>query len=138
MQLQVNMPFNLGLAGNAAVKTAQQEIAASVAREAETRSLVREQVSIAWRNLKTAQDNRFNLGNQVQLAQEFLNIAREERKVGKRTLLDVLSAETNLLNAQSDLASTEFDVLSAAYTLMQAVGRLDSKAVVASLAQPVR
>jgi adhesin transport system outer membrane protein len=138
LQLQVNMPFNLGLAGSAAVKTAQQEIAASVARENETRALVREQVSIAWRNLKTAQDNRFNLGNQVQLAQEFLNIAREERKVGKRTLLDVLSAETNLLNAQSDLASTEFDVLSAAYTLLQAVGRLDSKAVVASLAQPAR
>ncbi len=138
VQLQVNMPFNLGLAGSAAVKTAQQEIAASVARENETRALVREQVSIAWRNLKTAQDNRFNLGNQVQLAQEFLNIAREERKVGKRTLLDVLSAETNLLNAQSDLASTEFDVLSAAYTLLQAVGRLDSKAVVASLAQPAR
>lgn len=136
VQLQVNMPFNLGLAGNAAVKTAEQEIAASVAREAETRSLVREQVSIAWRNLKTAQDNRYNLGNQVQLAQEFLNIAREERKVGKRTLLDVLSAETNLLNAQSDLASTEFDVLSAAYTLLQAVGRLDAKAVVGQLAKP--
>jgi outer membrane protein TolC len=134
-QIQFNLPFNLGMAGNAAVRGAQRDVAASSAREAETRNLVREQVAIAWRNLQTAQGNRFNLDNQVRLAQEFLNIAREERKVGKRSLLDVLSAETNLLNAQSDLVSTEFDVLSAAYTLLQAVGRLDSKAVVGLLAQ---
>jgi adhesin transport system outer membrane protein len=134
-QLQLNLPINLGGAGSAAIRSAQRDVAASTARETETRNLVREQVSIAWRNLQTAQDNRTNLGNQVRLAQEFLNIAREERKVGKRTLLDVLSAETNLLNAQSDLVSTEFDVLSAAYTLLQAVGRLDSKTVLAQLAQ---
>lgn len=134
-QLQLNLPINLGGAGSAAIRSAQRDVAASTARELETRNLVREQVSIAWRNLQTAQDNRTNLGNQVRLAQEFLNIAREERKVGKRTLLDVLSAETNLLNAQSDLVSTEFDVLSAAYTLLQAVGRLDSKTVLAQLAQ---
>ena len=134
-QVQLNLPFNLGLAGHAAIRGAQRDVVASAARETETRNLVREQVAIAWRNLQTAQDNRFNLDNQVRLAQEFLNIAREERKVGKRSLLDVLSAETNLLNAQSDLTSTEFDVLSAAYTLLQAVGRLDSKAVIALLAQ---
>ena len=132
-QVQLNLPFNLGMAGSSAIVSAQRDVAASVARETETRNLVREQVAIAWRNLKTAQDNRSNLGNQVRLAQEFLNIAREERQVGKRSLLDVLSAETNLLNAQSDLVSTEFDVLSAAYTLLQAVGRLDSKAVLAQL-----
>jgi adhesin transport system outer membrane protein len=132
-QVQLNLPFNLGMAGSSAIASAQRDVAASVARETETRNLVREQVAIAWRNLKTAQDNRSNLGNQVRLAQEFLNIAREERQVGKRSLLDVLSAETNLLNAQSDLVSTEFDVLSAAYTLLQAVGRLDSKTVLAQL-----
>lgn len=128
-QFQLNFPFNLGLAGSSAVNTAQQEIAASVQRELETKNLVIEQVSISWRNLQTAQDNNTNLKNQTRLAEEFLNIAREERTVGKRTLLDVLSAETNLINAQSDLASTEFDVLSASYTLLQAIGRLDTQAL---------
>jgi TolC family type I secretion outer membrane protein len=134
-QVQINLPFNLGMAGNSAIRGAQREVLASQARETETRNLVREQVAIAWRNLVTARDNRANLDNQVRLAQEFLNIAREERKVGKRSLLDVLSAETNLLNAQSDMVSTEFDILSASYTLLQAVGRLDSKTVLAQLAQ---
>jgi adhesin transport system outer membrane protein len=93
-----------------------------------------EQVSISWSNLITAHSNKANLKNQTRLAEEFLNIAREERTVGKRTLLDVLSAETNLINAQSDLASTEFDVLSASYTLLQAIGRLDTQTVLNQLA----
>lgn len=133
-QIQLNYPINLGLAGSAAVSGAQHDIAASIAREDETRNLVKEQVAIAWRNLQTAQDNQLNLQNQVRLAQEFLNIARQERTVGKRSLLDVLSAETNLLNAQSDLVSTDFDVISASYTLMQAMGRLDSATVMVQLA----
>ena len=133
-QLQLNYPLNLGMAGSSAVSGAQYDIAASIAREDETRNLVQEQVAIAWRNLQTAQDNQLNLQNQVRLAQEFLNIARQERTVGKRSLLDVLSAETNLLNAQSDLVSTDFDVISASYTLMQAMGRLDSSSVMAQLA----
>lgn len=133
-QFQLNYPINLGLAGSSAVSGAQHDIAASLAREEETRNLVKEQVAIAWRNLQTAQDNQVNLQNQVRLAQEFLNIARQERAVGKRSLLDVLSAETNLLNAQSDLVSTDFDVISASYTLMQAMGRLDSATVLSQLA----
>jgi len=133
-QLQLNYPINLGMAGASAVSGAQYDIAASLAREEETRNLVKEQVAIAWRNLQTAQDNQVNLQNQVRLAQEFLNIARQERTVGKRNLLDVLSAETNLLNAQSDLVSTDFDVVSASYTLLQAMGRLDSATVLAQLA----
>jgi len=133
-QLQLNYPINLGMAGAAAVSGAQFDISASLAREDETRNLVQEQVAIAWRNFQTAQDNQLNLQNQVRLAQEFLNIAREERTVGKRSLLDVLSAETNLLNAQSDLVSTDFDVISASYTLMQAMGRLDSSTVMTQIA----
>ncbi len=133
-QIQLNYPLNLGMAGSYAVSGAQYDISASMAREDETRNLVREQVAISWRNLQTAQDNQLNLQNQVRLAQEFLNIAREERTVGKRSLLDVLSAETNLLNAQSDLVSTDFDVISASYTLMQAMGRLQSSTVMAQLA----
>jgi adhesin transport system outer membrane protein len=132
-QLQLNYPLNLGFAGSAAVDGVQHDINASYQREVETKNLVFEQVAISWRNLQTARDNRDNLTNQVRLAKEFLEIAREERAVGKRNLLDVLSAETNLINAQSDLASTEFDVVSAGYTLLQAMGRLDAQAVQTAL-----
>lgn len=94
-QFQLNYPINLGLAGSSAVSGAQHDIAASLAREEETRNLVKEQVAIAWRNLQTEQDNQVNLQNQVRLAQEFLNIARQERAVGKRSLLDVLNHNQN-------------------------------------------
>ena len=132
-QIQLNYPINLGFSGKSAINSANDDISASVQREMETQNLVLEQVSISWRNLETARDNRANLTNQVRLANQFLSIAREERAVGKRSLLDVLSAETNLINAQSDLASTEFDVLSAGFTLLQSMGRLDVQSVQTAL-----
>jgi len=51
-QLQLNYPINLGMAGASAVSGAQYDIASSLAREEETRNLVKEQVAIAWRNCK--------------------------------------------------------------------------------------
>ncbi|OEJ67242.1 TolC family protein [Magnetovibrio blakemorei] len=123
--LQVTLPFNVGLGGVAAVEAAAKELLASRRREDDTRNLVIEQVDISWRNLKTAKENMENLSNQMNIASQFLEIARQERQVGRRTLLDVLTAETNLINAQSDYISTTYDLSIAAFTLLQAIGQLD-------------
>ena len=88
--------------------------------------------SISWQNLQTAKTNKVYLRNQVNIATEYLEIARKERQAGKRTLLDVLSAETSLNNAQSDYASTEFDYNIAAFTLLQAMGVLELDSVTKS------
>lgn len=127
LQLQYN--FNLGLAGVAALNSAQREYDASVSREVETRDLVLEQVVIAWRNLLVARQNRATLINQVRIAAKFLEMASAERQMGRRSLLDVLTAEVSLINAQSDLATTEADVSIAGLTLLQAIGKLDMNAL---------
>jgi len=69
------------------------------------------------------------LRNQANIAAEFLTLARKERKLGKRSLLDVLNGETNLVNAESDAASAERDVDIAAFTLLAVMGKLAAKAV---------
>jgi adhesin transport system outer membrane protein len=65
------------------------------------------------------------LTNQVRIAAKFLEMALAERKLGRRSLLDVLTAEVSLINAWSDLVSTEVDADIAALNLMQSIGKLD-------------
>lgn len=129
LMLQLSWSFNLGLAGNSAKSAADQDLQASTQREAETRDLVLEQVAIAWRNLLVARQNSATLANQVRIAGKFFEMATAERQMGRRSLLDVLSAEVALINAMSDLVSAEVDGNIAALTLLQATGQLDMDAL---------
>lgn len=122
VQLQYN--FGAGLVGLPALEAVRKDWFASKERERDTRELVLEQVNIAWRNLLVARTNRTILQNQVNIATKFLEMATAERQLGRRSLLDVLSAEMSLINAQSDLAATEADEAIAGLTLMQSIGRL--------------
>jgi len=131
--VQVVFPLNASGAGSHALHAAQNEHSASVKREKEAMSQVREQVTISWQNLITANTNEKYLSNQVNIAQQFLSLARKERQNGRRSLLDVLSAETSLINAQSDHVSTSFDIKIAAFTLLQAMGVLDLQKVESSV-----
>ena len=53
-----------------------------------------------------------------------LELARRERQAGTRTLNDILRAETDLINANSDAASAEADFIIAAFTVLNSMGRL--------------
>ena len=55
----------------------------------------------------------------------FLEQARRERQLGRRSLLDVLTGETQLINASSDAASAKADVDIAGFTLLSIMGQLD-------------
>lgn len=122
--LQLTYSLNMGMAAVPAAQAVRKDLSASVSREAETRDLVQEQVSIAWRNVLVARQNRDTLANQVRIAAKFLELATAERQLGRRSLLDVLSAEVALINAQSDLATTEADLAIAGLTMLQAIGKL--------------
>jgi outer membrane protein len=60
----------------------------------------------------------------VQATRTALAGVREEERVGQRTLLDVLNAEQEALNAQVALVTTRRNLVVASYTLLASVGRL--------------
>ncbi len=60
---------------------------------------------------------------------------REEEKVGQRTLLDVLNAEQELLDAEVQLVTSRRDLVVAAYTLLSQIGQLTADRL--SLAEDV-
>jgi adhesin transport system outer membrane protein len=85
---------------------------------------IEEQVRVSLRNLVTAQRRAEWFRNQAQIEGEFLELARKERKLGNRSLIDVLNAEVNFVNARSGAVSAEIDQKIAVYDLLFAMGRL--------------
>lgn len=123
-KVEMSLPLNLGLTGIDAVDSAIHDLVSKQRTLADTRRTVEESVRNAWQQLTTARNKARSLRNQEAIAGAFLDLARQERALGQRSLIDVLSGETALINAQSDAASAETDVVIAAYDLLNAVGAL--------------
>lgn len=124
-KIELNFPFNLGMTSTNTLKAAEQTHSAANYRYADSRNQIEEQTRNAWEQLKTSKSNAELLGNQANIAAEFLEFARKERTLGRRSLLDVLSGETALINASSDAAAAEIDITLAVFTLLDAMGELN-------------
>ncbi len=88
----------------------------------------------AWENLTAARAQIESFRDQVRAAEIALEGVRQEHQVGARTVLDVLDAEQELLDAQVSLVGARRDEIVAGYTLLSAIGRLRA----ARLELPVR
>jgi TolC family type I secretion outer membrane protein len=129
IKLQLRYQFNLGMTATNSLKASEQTFTATEQRYMDTRHKVEEQTRNAWNDLQTAQINAEFLRNQANITAEFLELARKERQLGRRSLIDVLSGETSLINANSDAASAETDVAIAVYKLLAATGKLELGAI---------
>lgn len=130
--VQANWSFDLGLRQLSSVKAANFAVISEREKARYVQMQATEEARNAWTDLSTAQQRQVFLRDQVDLAQQFLQLARRERELGRRSLLDVLSGETNLLNAQSDASAAETDVVLAAFRVLRAAGTLDMNGVTTS------
>lgn len=119
--------YNLynGGSDKARVEASIREINEARNRYAETRKLIEEEVANAWQELETARERYIYLRDQAAIVGEFLEFARKERKLGKRSLIDVLAGEADHLNAQSNAVAAGVDIHVATYRLFHAMGKLD-------------
>ena len=124
-KVEMTFDFNLGFTAVNTLRASESDLSASTFTAADTRRTIEEQVRNAWQQLETAKQTASHLNNQANIAAAFLELARNERQLGRRSLIDVLSGETNLINAKSDALSAETDVLLAAYGLLAATGQLE-------------
>jgi len=88
------------------------------------RTEAREEAITAWSLLRASRAQVRSDLAQVNANQIALNGVREEEKVGQRTLLDVLNAEQELLDAQVSLFATKRDLIVNAYRVIASTGRL--------------
>jgi len=123
-KLELSWKFNLGLSQINKANAAKAELNAAKEQKLNITKKVLEQVRNAWQNILTADENSRLLRSQEDIAEEFLKLARKERKLGRRTLLDVLNGETVLIEARKEAASAEADIIIHTYSLFRAMGRL--------------
>ena len=128
-KLELTFPFNLGFTAMNTLRASEQDRSATAFRVTDTKDLAEQRARDAWFNLQTAQSNTKSLKNQVIIVSRFLENAREERRTGRRSLLDVLDGETQLLGAKSDAASAEADKAIAVFELLAAMGQLTADRV---------
>lgn len=138
-KMLVQAVWNFELGGRASHATGAATFAAIAEKDRSEYVVIqaKEEAKNAWADLISARDREAFLVNQVEISKNFLELARKERELGRRSLLDVLTGETGLINAQSDLVAAQTDVVLASYRLMRAVGALAPAVVVTDKPRPV-
>ncbi len=125
----MSFDFNLGMSAVNTLNITELSAIAENKRLGEARDQTERQVRDSWDALMTNKQNFAFRRNQADIAAEFLELARKERQLGNRSLLDVLAGETNLSNANSDTASAETDVAIGIFTLLRDMGRLQLESI---------
>jgi TolC family type I secretion outer membrane protein len=109
------------------VRKAKHEASQRKIQVIEASRAVRESVAASWAYLDAARQGIASAKTQVSAAQLALQGVREEYNIGSRTLLDVLNAEQEVLNAQIAQVSTERDQVVASYQVLAAMGKLTAR-----------
>ena len=94
-----------------------------------TRRDTMESVTKAWEGLQTARARISSYSDQIRAAEVALEGVTRESQVGSRTVLDVLNAEQELLNAKVNLVQAQHDETLASYQLRSTVGQLTARAL---------
>jgi outer membrane protein len=83
-----------------------------------------EQARSSWADLVTARARITSLQASVDAQQVAFEGVKQETNVGSRTVLDVLDAEQELLNARVSLVQAQSDLIIAGYQVLSATGQL--------------
>lgn len=124
---RLNVPIYQGGEVHARVRQAKHTHVSRLQEVEQFRTEVTAAAITAWSNLQAIRARLVSDKIAVNASQTALNGVREEEKVGQRTLLDVLNAEQEYLNAQVQLVIDQHDLVVGAYVVLAAVGKLDSE-----------
>lgn len=91
------------------------------------RRVVVQNAASAFEDFKTALAQIESLRSEVNSAEIALDGVEQEATVGARTVLDVLDAEQELLDAQVTLVTADRNAIVAAFTLLASMGRLTAQ-----------
>jgi outer membrane protein len=126
---RVSIPLYDGGEVRARVRQAKHTHVSRIQEIEQARTETQAGVTTAWSRLMAARAQLKSDKVQVEANHMALVGVREEEKVGQRTLLDVLNAEQEYLNAQIDLITTRREVVVASYQLLAQSGNLNAESL---------
>lgn len=124
---QLTVPLYQAGAVSSRVRAAQHAVAQARADVDDARRVAVDNAISAWENLTTSRASIEAVLAQVSASEIALEGVTQEAQVGSRTVLDVLDAEQELLDARVSLVRASRDEIVAAYELLSAVGRLTAR-----------
>ncbi len=121
---RVTVPLYQGGEVSARVRQAQRTRESRFQDLENARAKARADTASAWASLVSARAKLQSDRIQVAASRTALAGVRAEYQQGQRTLLDVLDAEQELLDAEVQLTTTRRDLVVASYRVLAAIGRL--------------
>lgn len=90
----------------------------------ETRDAVSQDITSNWKSLESARAEIVARNEEINATQQALEGVREEEHMGERTVLDILDAEQEVLDAQAALTRAQRDQIVSSFALAAALGLL--------------
>ena len=122
---RVTVPIYEGGETYARVRQAKHTHISKLQEIEQSRTEVQARVVAAWSQLQAAKAQLESDKVQVESNEIALSGVREEERVGQRTLIDVLDAQLELVNAQVRLVGTKRNIVVTNFTVLQSIGRLE-------------
>jgi len=126
-KIAVKIPLYQGGQASSAVRQNKQVLSQKRILVDEARDSVRQEVVEAWTQLISARANLSANRAQLKASRLALSGVVEERNVGQRTQLDVLNAQSSVLQSLELQLQSRTTQVTSQYRLIAAVGRLNSK-----------
>ncbi len=125
--LQANIPIFQGGRPSAQVRQAQARQSQAIEQVIETERNVVQQARAAFASWRAAQDVIRAAQTAVDANTLSLEGVRAENSVGNRTIIEVLNAEQELLNARVQLVTARRNAYVAAFSLLAAMGQAEAR-----------
>ncbi|MES1985153.1 MAG: TolC family outer membrane protein [Pseudomonadota bacterium] len=124
--VQLNLPLYQGGRPAAQVRQSQAFESQSIEREIETERSVIAQARAAYASWQASLQTIVSSQSAVDATSLSLEGVRAENSVGSRTILDILNAEQEALNARVQLVSARRNAYVAGFTLLAAMGHAEA------------
>ncbi|MGC6511543.1 MAG: TolC family outer membrane protein [Parvibaculales bacterium] len=122
--IEVTMPIFTGGKSYAAVRASQHVKNTTRMLVHAAQDSVEREVTVSWYNFTAATGEIEASTKQIKASEIALDGVKQERELGIRSILDLLNAENELLDARVALIEAERNQIIAAYSLLASIGRL--------------
>jgi len=108
--------------------SALQKSVSSIHKEVQTKNTLRRSVieglNLAWSANKKLEEQLQHLIEYKDFSQKTLTLYAKEYDLGRRSLLDLLSAQNDFIRSKAQIITTEYSLLYAKYRILDAMGLL--------------
>lgn len=125
-QAQVVVSYNLYKGGSdrALIQKNVSKINQEIEIKRDKKRDVIESLELSWNAYEMIQKQLDELKQYSQYSERTLSRYKEEYDLGRRSLLDLLSAQNDVINAKKQIITAEYDYLFAQYRILDAMGLL--------------